>query len=468
MLLFNVKFGDAMTTQTKTLPATFEMTLRGLCRPVSKSAYPGDLQPLRELLARLGQPQTRFEAVIVAGSVGKGTTAHLVAAALTQAGMRGGLFTGPHLHSYRERLALGGQAISPEALAERAARVLVLENNPLSTFEVATALAFDWFAAEAVRMAVLEVGIGGRYDAVNEAPAGSAIIMPVEREHTFMLGKSLAEIAFHKAGVVPRDGFAVVAPQMPEALEIIEATCRERNAEMVYLPARATWQNESPGGAFRVKYGEIEVAGPTNLPGYHNGLNIAAAVVWAAEAARRGLAVGPQHAGRAAEVLRMPGRMERVERGGVTVLIDGAHTPGGAGALSQVVGGLYNGGPLTYVVGVSYDKQPRPLIEALEVPPQAKVIFTDFYSHRASGPERLAAVAGGLGIEATLTPDVATALEQVLAAHAGRGLVVVAGSLYLAAEAREALGLLDPGELAEAKLTREVFSGDDYLAKVAP
>jgi dihydrofolate synthase/folylpolyglutamate synthase len=135
------------------VPQTYEEALHYLCHPVSKATYPGDLKPLKSLLACMGQPENRFRSVIITGSVGKGTVAHLLAAALREGGIRTGLFSGPHLHYFRERMAIDGEPISIPALIEQVGRItphVEQGPGPLSTFELTTALAFDWFARQGV------------------------------------------------------------------------------------------------------------------------------------------------------------------------------------------------------------------------------------------------------------------------------------------------------------------------------
>jgi dihydrofolate synthase/folylpolyglutamate synthase len=450
------------------VPQTHEEALRYLCRPISKAAYPPDPTPLRSLLASLGHPERQFRSVIVTGSVGKGTVAHLLAAALREAGIRTGLFTGPHLHYFRERMAIDGDPIDVPALVEQAGRVALHagENiGRLSTFELTTALAFDWFASQGVEVAVLEVGIGGRFDAVNFAPAESAVIMPIELEHTTLLGDSLAAIAYHKAGVIHENGFAVVAPQSREVFEVIVTTCQERGATLVEMARVGRW-NSPAHGAYHVSYGDVSLRGQTPLLGRHNMLNIAIALAWVMQANARGYAVAPAHVAQAARHLRMPGRVEMVGRDGVSFLIDGAHTPTAAMALSDTLESLSPPGPLTYLIGMSRDKNAPGFLRALHVAERADVVLTTFSGHRAMSLADLSRLAAEVGLKAQAIPSLSEAIGQVTARHQGKGLVVATGSLHMAAQTREQLGLLSDELLAETMLNRSIFSGPEYLALV--
>lgn len=450
------------------LPVAYEEALHYLCRPVSKASYPSDLSPLQTLLARLGHPESQFRSVIITGSIGKGTVAHLVAEASRRAGLRTGLFTGPHLYHFRERMAIDGASISVETLVEQVERLkqhMTEDIGRLSTFEMGTALAFNWFAVQGVEFAVLEVGIGGRYDAVNLAPADSAIITPIELEHTTLLGNSLAKIAHHKADVVPAGGVVVSAPQPPEAMQVIKETCRAREATLIDLGEVATWERTNREG-FRVSHGDTEIAGKTPLLGNHNALNIATALAWADEAGKRDLPVRAAHVAEVARTLHMPGRMELVERGQTSILIDGAHTPGAARALADTIDSLAIDGPHTYLVAISKDKDVSGFLGALRIREGAGAILTTYRGHRVMPLEDLAELAANIGLDAQAIPDYREALDKALARRGDGGLVVVTGSLFMAAQTREILGLLSKDELAEARLTRSIFTGPEYLALI--
>jgi dihydrofolate synthase/folylpolyglutamate synthase len=449
----------------------YEEALRTLCHPVSKAAYPPDLTPLKALLAQMGHPEKAFRSVIITGSVGKGTVAHLLAESLRQAGLRTGLFSGPHLYNFRERMAIDGQPIGISALVEQVARLKSLitgDTGHLSTFELATALGFNWFASQGVEIAVLEVGIGGRYDAVNLAPAESAILMPIELEHTVLLGNSLAQIAHHKAGVIPEGGFVITAPQPPEALEVITATCRERHASLLKLSREADWEMTNGHNAYHVSIGDVALEGETPLLGRHNALNIATVLAWGVEAAGRDYPIAPAHVAGAARDLHMVGRVELVNHEGVSLMIDGAHTPTGATALADTLDSLPGSGSRTYIVGISRDKNAAGFLTALRIPRDASLVLTTYKGHRAMPLEDLAGLApeANAGLNVQTTPHFADALDQAMARHRNGGLIVVTGSLHMAAQTRERLGLLTDEALAEARLTRAVFSGPDYLALV--
>lgn len=411
--------------------ADFYGALDGLCRPVLAADFPRPLAPMRRLLAALGDPQEHFAAVIVAGSVGKGTAAVGIANALASPAGSIGLYTGPHLHSFRERFVIDGQRISQEAFAVTAERVLAAARRleaAYSTFELATALGLLWFARQGVGLAVLEVGIGGRWDAVNAVNATLSVITPLEREHIRMLGGSLQTIAWHKAGILRPGRQAIVAPQPPAAADVLATEAARLGAELAFVP-------------------DAEA-----LP---------AVVAQELAAQRLAAAANAPAAGRLFAPL--PGRLEIIERGGQTLIIDGAHTPSGAVRLRANLDALAGPEASIYLIAaILADKDPAAFLRVFDQP-RFRLALTTLPGHRALPPETLRLKAG-LRLARTEqfpTPEAALAAAR----RAPERLAVITGSLRLAAAAREALGLLAPDELAEAQATRARFEGPDYLRR---
>jgi dihydrofolate synthase/folylpolyglutamate synthase len=429
--------------------------------------------PLRALLTRLGEPQRAYRSVIVTGSCGKGTVAHLLAAALYYAGYNVGLYTSPHLHFFRERMRTHNQPISREALLAHVRSIApAVERGPgpFSTFELTTALAFHWFASQGVDIAVLEVGIGGRWDAVNQAPADTAVITPIEAEHTTMLGTTLKQIAQHKAGVIRPDGLAICAPQPDQADSVIAATAQALGATLVDMRQTATWRAtsnlESGSAAFEVSHRQSTLRGSTRLLGRHNALNIAQAAAWAHEVAARDCSVGPAHVVQAASDLSLPGRAEVLAHNGAWLLLDGGHTPNSASALADLVEDLNPPAPRTYVVGIALDKDVPAFLANLRIPDGATLVLTTYLSHRAAPLDKLRDHARQAGLDPYLVPNLSDAIPTVLEQHAGSGLIVLTGSLQMIARAREILGVVRTRDLPEVRMTRAIFTGTGYLSRV--
>ncbi len=399
-----------------------------LCQPIYQTSYPRALTPLKHLLALMGSPQFAYPAVVVAGSVGKGTTAHRLAALLQAAGMRVGLYTSPHLHSFRERIRINGEAISPRQVIDGTHRLALglfklgqESYHNFSTFERTTALALDIFAHEAVDIAVLEVGLGGRWDAVNVVENTLAIITPIEREHLGILGGSIQSIAWHKAGVIKRGGRAIVAMhQEQEVFETILAEAEQKDARLYWEAAE-----HLPYLAYR------------DLVDRH---------------------IAPSGGDIPELDITLPGRLEQIQIEGSTIIIDGGHTPLAARHLMQTIGNR----EATIVIGMLGDKVPQIFLRAFDQP-QLHIIFTTAPSHRGLPPTRLRREGRLQYAAVEIEQDLSAALQRHKDA---RGLFVVTGSLRMAAAAREFFGLLDAEAEEEARRTRAIFDGEDYLKRL--
>lgn len=406
----------------------YPAALRALCKPVRADHFPRSLAPMRSLLAALGSPHLNFPAVVVAGSVGKGSTCAQIAARLSQAGsdFAPGLFTGPHLHSIRERFVIGQERISQaefiqgvEAVTRAAGQVA----HPFSTFELTTALALWWFSLRSVPLAILEIGLGGRFDAVNTVPNILAVLTPIEMEHVQMLGGSLQSIAWHKAGIIQPDGRAISIEQSPTVTDVIAQEAASQHAALEVVPA------------YRLSQAAC------------------------ASLVERGFAPDPLSDD--APSIRLPGRLEWVQINGQDVLLDGGHTPGSALRLRRTLTAA--GGEVCLVIGMLRDKQVRDYLAHFD-DPAYRIILTRAPGHRGLEPDALAAAAQLRRARVQIQPDPSAALVELFSAPEHQR--IVAGSLRLVALAREQYGLLSIEEQAESALNRMIFEGDDYLRQI--
>ena len=411
---------------------------------------------IRDLLHVLGDPQAAVPVVLVAGTNGKTSTARMIDALLRSFGLRVGRYTSPHLESITERITLEGEPIPEEkfvAAYQELAPFLELvdarNEHPLSYFEVLTALAYVVFADAPVDVAVVEVGMGGTWDATNVAEAVVAVVTPVSLDHQAYLGDTVAEIAGEKAGIIKRESIAVLAQQPLEAAEVllrqtvlVDATVAREGLEFGVL-SRAL----AVGGQLlqlRGLGGEYEdVLLP--LHGAHQAGNaaVALAAVEAFLGGGRGLLdVDQVRAGFAS--VTSPGRLEVVRRG-PTVLVDAAHNPHGARALAAALAEDFAFDRLIGVVAVLADKDARGVLEALE-PVLDQVVVTRSLSPRALDLTELAAVAvdvfGADRVE--VLPTLPDALDFAIAradegSHLGSVGVLVTGSVVTAGDARRLL-----------------------------
>ncbi|HEY5975485.1 MAG TPA: folylpolyglutamate synthase/dihydrofolate synthase family protein [Geobacteraceae bacterium] len=413
---------------------TYEETLSYLFSRGRFGMRPG-LERISATMSRLGDPHQRLTAVQVAGTNGKGSTAAFLSAVLTSGDQRTGLFTSPHLMDFTERFRIDGQEIEPARLTELAGRVIAAAPAEATFFELTTAIGLLWFAEEQVDVAILEVGLGGRYDATSIVDGSLAVITPIALDHTEWLGESVAAIAGEKAGIIRPGRPVVCASQDPAALAVIAGACHDRQAPLYLWGERfsAAWE----GDALHYHGLQLELAGLTpGLAGPHQAVNAACALA-AAEllaAAGRPLPVQALRDGIAAA--RWPGRLELFP-GAPPVLLDGAHNPAGAQALVAALAG-YPRRRLLLVTGLMADKDALGLLTPL-LPLADTVYAVTPGLERAMPATQLAELCGTLGKQALAAGRVGDGLSQARREAAADDLVLVCGSLFTVGEARALL-----------------------------
>jgi dihydrofolate synthase/folylpolyglutamate synthase len=407
------------------------------------------LRRTEALLDRLGRPQERYGIVHVAGSKGKGSVCAVLDAILSAARYRTGRYTSPHLHAFRERIAVGGGPIEEQVFADLTRRAVeaseALEREEpalgeVTAFELTTAMALDAFAAAGCELAVVEVGLGGTLDATNVVTPLVSVITALDYEHTAVLGKTLPEIAAQKAGIIKPGRPVAVSPQPPEALVVVEAAARERGSRLLVGGRDWTWSGTWSGFEAFGQWGVLRDL-RLGLAGAHQVENACTALAATWLLAETGTPVPETAVREGLAGASWPGRFERATLpAGTAVVLDGAHTPASAAALAETLAAEEPARRAVLVLGTMADKDPAAVVRAL-APAAARVVATAARTPRAASPERIAAgvEAGGLPVE--VVPGVAAALERAAERAGTAGLVVVTGSLAVVAEAREALGL---------------------------
>ena len=385
------------------------------------------LERIETLLEALGNPEHRYTLVQVAGTNGKGSVAAMLAAILKADGRRVGLYTSPHLVSFRERIRVDGEAIAEDAVADGFDAIAALVARLDATmFEASTALALDHFAREAVDVAVLEVGLGGRLDATTVGTPAVTALARIDLDHQEVLGETLAAIAAEKAAII-RSGVAVSAAQAPEAAEVLIARAAAVGVPLLMEGRELSVRVRERGLAAQT----IDCAGPgwrlegLRLPllGVYQPSNALVAL-----AAARALGVGDGAAREGLARARWPGRFEVLRAAERVVVLDGAHNPAGAAALAASLAEWFGDTPLTLVFGALRDKDARGMLAAL-APRARRLILTASSSPRAARPEALRHVVPH-GVAVELADSVPEALA--LAAREPRTpILCVAGSLSL-------------------------------------
>ena len=383
------------------------------------------LDRMHRLMTVLGLPQRRFASIHVVGSNGKSSTVRFTAAILERHGLRTGSYTSPHLRSFRERIEVGEEPISEAdfaAAVERAAHAAELVNRGASPddhvtqFEALTAAAYHELARRGVEVAVIEAGLGGRYDATNVIPSKVQVLTSVSLEHTRWLGPTLKGIAEEKLDVVRDHGTLAVGDLDPESLAVARRVAAERHAALVHGAAAAP-----DAGALRLR-----AAG-----GFQRG-NFALAAAAAEAFLQR--ALDPAALERAAAETLVPGRLELISDRPLTVL-DGAHNPSGAHALAESLDDvLGERRPRVAVIGVLDDKDAAAMLEEL-MPHVDRVVFTRSQNPRSLSPATLTTIEeklGGPPAETVAGPR--AALDRARELAGPEGSVIATGSIYLIAD----------------------------------
>jgi dihydrofolate synthase/folylpolyglutamate synthase len=402
------------------------------------------LDRIARVLDALGRPQDRLPPVIhVAGTNGKGSTVAFLRAIAEAAGLTAHVYTSPHLVRFVERIRLAGKLIEDAHLAEVLARVeRANAGAPITFFEITAAAALLAFAETPADLCVLEVGLGGRFDATNVIPSCAvAAIAPVDYDHAEFLGTDLARIAGEKAGIIKRGRPVVVARQQEVALEAIEREASRLNAPLS-LMGRDFDAFEQGGRLVFQGEDRLYDLPPPSLPGAHQFENAGLAV--AAILQLRDPRIDEQAIAQGVSGAVWPARLQRLTRGpygekasgrGSDLWLDGTHNPHGARALAQALQAMVSrdGRPLAVVLGMLGNKDAPGVFAALK--PLEPVVFTvPSPSEAGASPEDLAAAAAVAGLAATPCASVMEGFERALALPGPAPHVLICGSLYLAGE----------------------------------
>lgn len=413
------------------------------------------LTRIAALMDLLGQPQRAYPVIQVAGTNGKGSTAIMIETLLRAAGLRTGRFASPHLSNVRERIVIDGETISAERFDEVWADIepyvaMVDEQGhdgvAMTFFEVITAMAYAAFADAPVDVAVMEVGLGGRWDATSVADASVAVVAPIGIDHTHILGSTLAEIAGEKAGIIKPGGISVFAGQEPEAAKVLLAAALEAGSQMrAEGPDFGLLERSLAVGGQLLR---LETAGgPVGdvflpLYGEHMARNAALAVA-AVEAFLGGKALNPEIIVEGLGAVEAPARLE-LARTSPPIVIDTAHNPHAARATVDAVAESFDFAPTVGVVAMMQDKNAEEVLEVFAEQMDQVVVTSMTSTTRARSVEDLAAVAETVWETSKVhrapsmreALDLAVMLADTASPQAG---VLVAGSVIAAGEARDLL-----------------------------
>ena len=416
---------------------TYEQALSYIESKKAVETLPG-LHRIRALMAALGDPQRGYPCVHVAGTNGKGSACAMTDSILRHAGYRTGLCTSPHLIRFNERIQIGGAPVSDELLAEATERVRAaaeaMEEGP-NWSEVVAAVAFVVFAMEKVDAAVLEVGLGGEFDATNIIPAPAcAMIMNIGYDHTAMLGNTLEEIASAKAGIIKPGGDVVIYRGEPGVEAVFEKAAAERGAVL----HRADFDSivpvsETTDGQIFDACGRRGLTLP--LAGPHQQRN-AAVVIAAMDILRgRGWHISEEDIRAGLAEVVWPARFEVVSRDPV-IIVDGGHNPQCLESAVDALRRLLPGRRIVILAGILRDKDVEEMVERLRQVSDEYVTVTP-HSPRAMEAAELAELIRARGGTALVGGDLSAGIRRAVTLCGKDGAVCCIGSLYLAGEARQ-------------------------------
>ncbi|HEY9774751.1 MAG TPA: Mur ligase family protein [Planktothrix sp.] len=416
------------------------------------------LESMRSLLGRMGDPQNGRKTVHVTGSKGKGSTSTVIASILHAAGFSTVLYTSPHLHAYTERIAFDLQPVSDEVFAKGLSEIAPFvkaeqeSGSTVSTFGVLTALFFHLAREANAQWQIVEVGMGGRFDATNVFDTKEAsVITAISLEHIEVLGTNQSEIASNKAGIITPGCVVILGAQNdPSVRSVIGRRASEMAADLIYVAKVYKTKHvshEITGQVFDLEGPDGVLHLRTPLLGAHQASNVATAVATAKALVKRGVVISNENIAQGVEKAHIPGRFELIEPEAVngknvSVVLDGAHNHESAAALAAGLKALFAGKQCIFIVGVNKDKNVNSIWREL-LPLSKMVIATQSTNPRAmdadSLAEQLSFQTSLSHLQAHTTKTVAEAVDTAISAASPGDIVCVTGSLYVVAEARHHL-----------------------------
>jgi len=403
------------------------------------------LERIKMLLDLLGNPHNQIKTIHVAGTNGKGSTSALIAGVLQKAGLKVGVYTSPHLHSYSERIRINGKNIEDQDFALAMARVKevvpqvlqVTGENP-TEFEILTALALSYFAEKKVDLAIMEVGMGGRLDSTNVITPLVSVITSISKDHSNYLGPTLEDVAQEKAGIIKAKVPVISALQERNVEEILLKKAKEMACPSYFIKDYQVEQKSfsSQGQVFQLitdknQYSNLEIS----LLGDHQMENATVAVKVIELLQSLGYQISSNHIREGLKAVQWPGRLEyhRLQK---QFLFDGAHNPEGAEVLAKALPKFFSYNKLIYVLGVLEDKDKKDIIKHLG-PLGGMFIITRPPNERAGDWESLMELLRPYDKEIVIEEDYKKALDFAFSTAGEDDLICITGSLYLLGECRQ-------------------------------
>jgi len=398
------------------------------------------LERIKHLVNELGNPHHDVKIIHVAGTNGKGSVCKLIGSILQEGGYTVGTYLSPHLQRFSERMAINNEEISEEGVASLATTIKpivderIKEENTPTFFEIVTAMAFQYFYDKNVDVAVIEVGLGGRYDATNVVNPMITVITNVSLEHEHILGKQIKDIAGEKAGIIKK-GVPVITAAIGDALAVIEKKATENNAAVEVISSKQ-WKRihgDMTGQEFLIKGTLTEYRVNTPLLGQYQGENIALAIGAIEKLQMNGMYLTDEAIIKGIEKAMSSGRMEIVGFKPI-ILLDGAHNVAGMKSLKNTLEEDFVYERLILILGILSDKNFRQMLDII-TPIADTIIVTKSHNKRACNPSKLKERI--IGKEVVVKDEISDALDYAKKVAKKQDLICITGSLFTVGEAKD-------------------------------
>lgn len=423
-------------------PQTIEylLTRLPLFSRIGAAAYKADLINIRELSSLLDNPEKKFRSIHIAGTNGKGSTSHMLAAILQKAGYKTGLYTSPHLHDFRERIRINGQMIPEKKVAGFTERIRpFIDRIQPSFFEITVAMAFEWFAEEAVDIAVIETGLGGRLDSTNIVIPEVSVITNISFDHMDLLGDTLQKIAYEKAGIIKAGVPVIIGEEQDEVKDVFIKAAGDTGSPIYFASKKrfpGEWKNE--GRYLSVQLTEVHNNLKKNfkldLPGLYQLKNIVTVAEVISILNQKGYNIpdeAMQHGLIQVKTLTgLHGRWEILHEKPL-VIVDVGHNEEGMKAIAKQIENTSHE-ELHIIIGMVKDKAVETVLRHLPV--MARFYFTRAQIPRAIPETELATRAGTIGLKGKTFQHVNEALEAAILNSGPKDLILICGSVFLAGE----------------------------------
>jgi dihydrofolate synthase/folylpolyglutamate synthase len=402
---------------------------------------PLTLDVMHLLMAYLDHPEQQYPVIHIAGTKGKGSTANLIANTLVSAGYRVGLFTSPHLHDFSERIQVNGKLIPHTAVTElvRSMEPFFLLHPEINTFEIITAIAFDFFCKEKIDIAVVEVGLGGRFDATNVVSPLLSVITSISFDHMDLLGDSLEEIAFEKAGIIKPSVPVVIGKQPLEARDVLLRAAEERDSPIVNALSYTVTgeiQTSFQGHQFTIsRSNEHPLKLTIPLLGYHQIENATIAFAALRALVKLGLPIPDDAIQIGFSTVYWPARFEIISRKPL-IVIDGAHNVDSIVRVLETLRIVMPEKKIHVIFGVSIGKDAKGMLNAL-LPVTSSILFSRSTHPKSISTEALVQLSNELGYQSNALDTVEEALEKKVKKLGDEDVLLCTGSLFIAAAVRD-------------------------------